>query len=53
MAAPAGVYMHFEQVCRAIANYLKDGGIDVELEFMETGKYWGLEAKKAVSTIIQ
>jgi len=46
MAAPTGVYMHFEQVCQAIVNYLKDIGIDVDLEFMETGKYWDLEAKK-------
>ncbi len=46
MAAPTGVYMHFEQVCQAIANYLKDVGIDVDLEFMESGKYWDLEAKK-------
>ena len=46
MAAPTGVYMHFEQVCQAIANYLKDVGIDVDLQFMESGKYWNLEAKK-------
>jgi len=46
MAAPTGAYMHFEQVCQAIANYLKDVGIDVDLQLMEGGKYWNLEAKK-------
>jgi len=46
MAAPTGAYMHFEQVCQAIANYLKDVGIDVDLQFMDSGKYWDLEAKK-------
>ncbi len=46
MACPSGAYTHFEEVCQAVANYLGDVGIKVNLEFMESGKYWDLEAQK-------
>ena len=45
-AAPSGAYTNFEQVCQAIQNYLKEVGINAELQLMESGKYWDLEAKK-------
>lgn len=46
MAGPSGTYINFEHVLQAVVGYLKDVGIDVELELMESGKYWGLEAKR-------
>lgn len=46
MACPAGAYMHFEEVCEAVAGYLGEVGIDINLEIMESGHYWDLEASK-------
>jgi len=46
MAGPSATYINFEQVLQAVVGYLKEVGIDIELEFMESGKYWGLEAKR-------
>jgi len=46
MAGPSETYINFEQVLQAVAGYLKDVGIEIELEFMESGKYWSLEAKR-------
>jgi peptide/nickel transport system substrate-binding protein len=46
MACPAGAYTHFEEVCEAIVGYLGDVGIDVNLDIMESGQYWDLEANK-------
>ncbi|MEZ4527051.1 MAG: ABC transporter substrate-binding protein [Desulfobacterales bacterium] len=45
-ACPSGAYTNFEQVCEAIQGYLKDVGIKSNLQLMESGKYWDLEAKK-------
>ena len=45
-ACPAGAYTNFEQVCEAIQAYLEAVGIRTNLEFMESGRYWDLEAKK-------
>lgn len=45
-ACPAGAYTNFEQVCEAIQGYLGDVGIQTNLEIMESGQYWDLEAKK-------
>lgn len=46
MACPAGAYMHFEEVCEAVAGYLGEIGITINLEIMESGQYWDLEAAK-------
>ena len=46
MACPAGAYTHFEEVCEAVVGYLGEVGITVNLEIMESGQYWDLEAAK-------
>ena len=45
-ACPAGAYIFFEQVCEAVQGYLLDVGIETNLEIMESGQYWDLEAEK-------
>jgi peptide/nickel transport system substrate-binding protein len=45
-ACPSGAYANFEQVCEAVQGYLLDVGIETDLNLMESGKYWDLEAKK-------
>jgi peptide/nickel transport system substrate-binding protein len=47
-ACPAGAYTNFEQVCEAIQGYLRDVGIETNLDLMESGQYWDLEATKAL-----
>ena len=44
MACPAGAYTHFEEVCEAVTAYLIEVGINIDLEIMESGQYWDLEA---------
>lgn len=46
MACPKGAYTNFEEVCEAVASYLGEVGIKVDLEFMESAQYWDLEAAK-------
>jgi peptide/nickel transport system substrate-binding protein len=46
MACPAGAYTHFEEVCEAIVGYLGEVGININLDIMESGQYWDLEANK-------
>ncbi|MGC9334561.1 MAG: ABC transporter substrate-binding protein, partial [Anaerolineae bacterium] len=46
MACPAGAYTHFEEVCEAVAGYLGEVGVQINLEIMESGHYWELEAAK-------
>jgi len=45
-ACPAGSYTNFEQVCEAVQGFLAEVGIETELEIMESGQYWDLEAAK-------
>lgn len=45
-AAPSGVYANFEEVVEAIQGYLGDVGIETDLEIMESGRFWDLEASK-------
>jgi peptide/nickel transport system substrate-binding protein len=45
-ACPAGAYPHFEEVCEAVQAYLAEVGIETDLEIMESGHYWDLEAAK-------
>jgi peptide/nickel transport system substrate-binding protein len=46
MACPAGAYGSFEEVCKAVAFYLQEVGISIDLEIMESTAFWDLEAKK-------
>ncbi|HLF88374.1 MAG TPA: ABC transporter substrate-binding protein, partial [Anaerolineales bacterium] len=48
---PIGAYTNFEQVCEAVQGYLADVGIVSNLEFMESGAYWDLEANKELPGI--
>lgn len=45
-AAPSGAYTNFEQVAEAVQGYLRDVGIDTDLDIMESGRFWDLEAEK-------
>ena len=51
MACPAGAYGSFEEVCEAIAGYLGEVGITINLDIMESGHYWDLEANKELSPL--
>lgn len=54
MACPTGAYTNFEQVCEAVGGYLNEVGItfeDGEIQFMESGQYWDLEAKKELPAL--
>jgi len=46
MACPSGAYANDKEVCQAIAGYLERLGVEVDLQFMESAKYWDLQAKK-------
>lgn len=48
MACPAGAYTNFEQVCEAVQGYLGEVGIVTNLEIMESGAFWDLQATKAL-----
>jgi peptide/nickel transport system substrate-binding protein len=46
MGCPDGAYSNINEVCQAIAGYLKDIGIKVDLNIQESNAYWDLEGKK-------
>lgn len=46
MACPSGAYTNDKDVCQAIAGYLQRLGIEVDLQVMESNRYWDLQAKK-------
>ncbi|MEX1004745.1 MAG: ABC transporter substrate-binding protein [Acidimicrobiia bacterium] len=48
-ACPTGAYVNFEEVCQAVGGFLEAVGITLEggeIQFMESGQYWDLEASK-------
>jgi peptide/nickel transport system substrate-binding protein len=48
-ACPSDAYTFFDQVCQAVAGNLQEVGImpeGGEIQFMESGQYWDLEANK-------
>lgn len=48
-ACPTGAYTNFEEVCQAVGGYLEAVGVTLdggEIQFMESGQYWDLEAQK-------
>jgi peptide/nickel transport system substrate-binding protein len=54
MSCPIGAYTNFEEVCQAVAGYLEEVGITLaggEVEFMETGVYWDLQANKELPAL--
>lgn len=46
MAGPSETYTNFEQVLQAVAAYWGDIGIDVDLQFMESGSFWDQQANR-------
>lgn len=46
MAGPSETYTNFEQVLQAVVAYWAEVGIDVELQFMESGMFWDLQANR-------
>ena len=46
MDCPDGAYSHINEVCQAVAGFLEAIGLKVNLNFMESGKYWDLEGKE-------
>lgn len=48
MKCPEAAYPHINEVCQAIAGYLKDAGIRVKLDLQEANAYWDEESKKTL-----
>lgn len=46
MAGPVDTYVNFEQVLQALVGYWEDVGITVNLEFMESGRFWTLQGNR-------
>jgi peptide/nickel transport system substrate-binding protein len=46
LACPSGAYTNDKEACQAIAGYLGKIGIEVDLQVMESNRFWDLEAKK-------
>jgi peptide/nickel transport system substrate-binding protein len=46
MACPSDAYTNFSEVCEAVAAQLGEVGIDAQLDVMESGSFWDLEATK-------
>jgi peptide/nickel transport system substrate-binding protein len=46
MACPSGAYANDKEACQAIAGSLAKLGIEVDLQIMESNRFWDLEAKK-------
>jgi len=45
-AAPSGAYANFEEVVEAVQGYLGEVGIETDLDIMESGRFWDLQAEK-------
>lgn len=55
MACPTGAYTNFEEVCQAVGGYLEEVGVSLdggEIQFMESGQYWDLEAAKQLPPLL-
>lgn len=46
LAGPSNTYTNFEEVLQAVVGFWGEIGVEVDLQFMESGKFWGLEAKR-------
>ncbi len=51
MACPSGAYVKVEEVCQAVAGYLKDVGVTADLKIEESGKFWDEEANKTIAPL--
>jgi peptide/nickel transport system substrate-binding protein len=51
MACPAGAYVKIEQVCQAVAGYLEDVGVIVDLQIIESGQFWDQEASREIAPL--
>jgi len=46
LACPSGAYVNDKEACQAIAGSLQKIGIEVDVQIMESNRFWDLEAKK-------
>jgi peptide/nickel transport system substrate-binding protein len=46
LACPSGAYANDKEACQAIAGSLANIGIEIDLQIMESNRFWDLEAKK-------
>jgi peptide/nickel transport system substrate-binding protein len=46
LACPSGAYANDKEACQAIAGSLAKIGIEVDLQIMESNRFWDLQAKK-------
>jgi peptide/nickel transport system substrate-binding protein len=46
MAGPSDTYINFEQVLQALVGYWGEIGITVDLQLMESGSFWGMQANR-------
>jgi peptide/nickel transport system substrate-binding protein len=46
LACPSGAYANDKEACQAIAGSLAKIGIEIDLQIMESNRFWDLEAKK-------
>ena len=50
-ACPLNTYAEFENVCQHIVEDLEDVGIIADLDLMDSGQFWDLEAKKELPAL--
>ncbi len=46
LAGPSNTYTNFEEVLQAVVGYWGEIGVEVDLQLMESGKFWAMEAKR-------
>ncbi len=46
LACPSGAYTNDKEACQAIAGSLAKIGIEIDLQIMESNRFWDLQAKK-------
>ncbi|MFP4179918.1 MAG: ABC transporter substrate-binding protein [Spirochaetaceae bacterium] len=46
MAGPSDTYINFEDVLQAVAGYWEDIGIEIDLQFMDSGRFWDQQANR-------
>ena len=46
LACPSGAYANDKEACQAIAGSLAKIGIEIDLQIMESNRFWDLQAKK-------